>query len=428
MPRVLIISYYFPPAGGPAVHRIMGWVRNLPAFGWDPVVLTVEGGMSASRDEKALADIPPDVPVYRTKTLEPFALYNRLRGKPADFALPIGDVGQNTSGLAGAAARWVRANIFIPDARVGWLPYALPAARQIIKKEHIDAVFTSSPPPSTHLIGYRLAKRTGLPWLADFHDPWTAVYYNENLPRTRWAKALDRHLEQKVVRSATAVSTVSEMFRETLGPTGRRAHIIPNGYEESDFVAPIAPIDEQFQLVYCGNLIPLHKPEPVFDAISSLARENAEFRRTLRLVFVGNVLPGVQEMIGRYGLTDFTDLKGFVPHSEAITWMRKATVLLLISPGHILPSKVFEFLATGRPMLTLAPLEGDVDRLLQSAGREAVVPLGNVAATKLELARLFSAWQANALSAREPMQGVEHLSHRAQAGEIARLLASRPKA
>ncbi|HNV21323.1 MAG TPA: glycosyl transferase family 1, partial [Candidatus Hydrogenedentes bacterium] len=178
MPRVLIISYYFPPAGGPGVQRIMGLVRHLPSFGWEPVVLTVKGGTFFNRDEESLARVPASVPVYRTKAFEPFALYNRLRGKPADEALPIGGVGQGGGGVAARLSQWVRANLFVPDARIGWIPSAVSAAKRLVRHERIDAIITSSPPQTVHLIGRRAALATGLPWIADFRDPWTQIYYN----------------------------------------------------------------------------------------------------------------------------------------------------------------------------------------------------------------------------------------------------------
>ena len=422
MPRVLIISYYFPPAGGPGVQRIMGLVRHLPSFGWEPVVLTVKGGTFFNRDEESLARVPASVPVYRTKAFEPFALYNRLRGKPADEALPIGGVGQGGGGVAARLSQWVRANLFVPDARIGWIPSAVSAAKRLVRHERIDAIITSSPPQTVHLIGRRAALATGLPWIADFRDPWTQIYYNSELPRCGLAKRLDLRLEQSVVRSASELVMINEMVRESLGPLASRGHIIPNGYEEEDFAGELAPTTEWFELVYSGNIIPLHAPGPFFEAMCSLRGENPEFRAAAKLVFVGTVHPAVREQIERVGLAGVTEFTGFVSHAEAVRRLRMATVALFIGPANLLTSKIFEYLAAGRPMLALAPPGGDVDRLIQSVGREPVVPAEDVAAIRAELARLFGLWKQNSLPVRAPMEGVEHLSRRSQTEQIAHLL------
>lgn len=422
MPRVLIISYYFPPAGGPGVQRIMGLVRHLPAFGWDPVVLTVEGGTFFNRDEESLARVPASVPVYRARAFEPFALYNRVRGKPADEALPIGTVGQGGGALSARLSHWVRANLFIPDARIGWIPSAVAAGKRIVKEERIDAILTSSPPQTVHLIGRRVARRTGLPWIADFRDPWTQIYYNAELPRCGAVRRLDLRLEQGVVRSASELVMINEMVRDSLGPAAARGNIIPNGYEEEDFAGELAPTTERFELVYSGNIIPLHAPGPFLEALASLRAEDREFCAAAKLVFVGTVHPAVREQIERVGLAGATEFTGFVSHAEAVRRLRRATIALFIGPANLLTSKIFEYLAAGRPILALAPPGGDVDRLIQSVGREPVVPADDVAAVRAELERLFALWKQDSLPVRRPMEGVEHLSRRSQTGQIARLL------
>jgi len=422
MPRVLIITYYFPPAGGPGVQRIMGLVRHLPSFGWEPAVLTVEGGTFFNRDEESVSRVPPSVPVYRTKAFEPFALYNRLRGKPADEALPIGTVGQGGGGVATRVSRWVRANLFVPDARIGWIPFAVSAAKRIVKHERIDAILTSSPPQTVHLIGRKVARAAGLPWIADFRDPWTQIYYNAELPRCNAARRLDLRLEQGVVRSASELVMINEMVRESLGPAASRGHIIPNGYEEEDFAGELAPTTERFELVYSGNIIPLHAPGPFLEALASLRAADPEFRAAAKLVFVGTVHPAVREQIEHVGLAGVAEFTGFVPHAEAVRRLRTATVALFIGPANLLTSKIFEYLAAGRPMLALAPPGGDLDRLLRSVGREPVVPADDVGAIRAELERLFGLWKRNSLPVRAPMEGVEHLSRRSQTGQMARLL------
>jgi len=422
MSRVLIISYYFPPAGGPGVQRVLGFVRHLPAFGWEPVVLTVEGGTFFNRDEEALSSVPASVPVYRTKTLEPFALYNRLRGRAADEALPVGHVGQGTWGLGGRLARFVRANVFIPDARVGWLPFAVRAAKRIIREREIDVILTSSPPQTVHLIGLRVARTTGLPWVADFRDPWTRIYYNAELPRTGAARRMDYRLEQRCVRGATRLVVINEMVRDSLGPRAANATILSNGFEGDDFLGEVPPVRDRFMLAYVGNLIQMQDTATFFRVLGELARENPEFGDALSLVFVGNVHQGTREELKRNGLIERTTFAGFRPHREAIRLLRTATVPFFIGLGDLVSAKIFEYLATGRPLLALAPVGGEVDRLLHEVGLPGVVAHADKEGIRQRLECLFAAWKAGVLPARPPMSGVEHLTRAAQAKAMAKVL------
>ena len=422
MRRVLIVSYYFPPAGGPGVQRVMGMVRHLRQFGWEPVVLTVRGGTFFNRDEDALSLVPPGVEVYRAPTVEPFALYNRLRGRAADEGLPVGHVGQ-AAGIAGRCAHFVRANAFIPDARVGWVPFARRAAKRIVRERKIDVVLTSGPPQSTHLVGYGVARSTGVPWVADFRDPWTKIYYNAELPRARPAAALDLRLEQRCVHRADRIIAVNEMVRDSLGPGAARAHIVSNGFEADDFAGTVEPIADSFTMVYMGNLIStLGDTETLFRVLSRMAEENAALAEALRLRFVGTVHGRARAELERHVLAERAELAGFVPHAEAVRQLREATVALFIGPGDVIGAKVFEYVASGRPLLALAPVGGEVDALLRSAGLPGSVDHSDEQGIAERVRGLFDAWQRGALPARRPMSGVEHLTRVSLTGRIAAAL------
>lgn len=423
MPRVLIISYYFPPAGGPAVQRVLGFVRHLPKHGWEPVVLTVRGGSFFSRDDASLSRVPPDVPVYRTRTLEPFALYNRLRRRPADEALPVGHVGEGASpGIVGRLSLLVRANLFVPDARIGWVPFAVRATKRIIRQHRVDAILTTSPPQSVHLVGLRAARATGAPWVADFRDPWTRIFYNADLPRTRMACKLDEWLEQRCVRRADRLIVINEMVRRSLGPAAQAATILPNGFEAEDFAGEVAPVLDRFVLAYVGNLIPAHETATLLRVLGEMARADGEFREALSLVFVGNVHDGARGEIEQNGLADRVTFTGFVPHEEAIQLLRTSTVDLFVGAGELVSMKIFEYLATGRPVLALAPVGGEVDRLLAEVGVPGAVDHGDEVGIGERLRELFANWGDGVLPVRPPVVGVERYSREAQAGVVAKVL------
>jgi len=423
MPRVLIVTYYFPPAGGPGVQRALGFVRHLPSFGWDPVILTVQDGTFFNRDERGLDLVPPTVPVYRARAIEPFGFYNRLRGRPVHEAVPVGHVGQTAApGLLARIAGFVRANLFIPDARIGWVPFARRAAERIIRQGGIDAILTSSPPHSVHLIGRGVARRTKLPWVADFRDPWTKIYYNADLPRIGLARRVDEHLEQSCVRRATRIATVNELVRDSLGPEAAGATVVRNGYEEEDFRGEVAAIRDRFALVYVGNLIAQEDTSTLFRVLGEMAAADAGLREALRLVFVGRIHGGVRSELERHGLADRADFVGFVPHGEAIAWVRRATALLFVGVENLISAKIFEYAASGRPILALAPIGGDIDRLLRDVGAPGVIEHGDAAGIRERFAQLFRAWRQNGLSGRPPMTGAEQLSRRGQTERMAALL------
>ena len=419
MRRVLFITYYFPPAGGPGVQRVMSFARHLPSFGWEPTILTVDGGLYPDRDEESLRNVPPDLIVRRARTWEPFALYNRMRGHPTTESLPIGHAGQRGGGIMSRVARLVRANLFLPDARIGWYPAAVREGVRIAREVGVDAILTSSPPHSVHLIGRAVARRTGVPWIADFRDPWTEVFYNRDLPRVNLARSIDKRMEQSCVQSASAISTINPMVRDTLGPTAKHAHIIPNGYEEEDFTGDVPVVDGRFQLAYVGTMSGIHESGPLFRVLGAMVRENAGFGDDLSLVFAGNIHEPARREIAEAGIEPNTTYAGFIPHADAVRLLRSATCPLFIGPRGLLTSKIFEYLATGRPLLALAEPGGEVDILMPRAGERPTVDPADETAIRERVEELYTAWKAGTLESRPPMQGVEGFSRRGRVGQLA---------
>ena len=205
--RLLVVAYYFPPAGGPGVQRVLKLVKYLGRFGVQPSVLTVDDGSFPHQDAALGADIPPGTEVRRAPALDPLRLYARLKSGKGETAVPVGSLGEATS-WGERAARFARANMFLPDARVGWVPYAARAARRWVDEaaaagDPFGAVLTSGPPHSAHLVGLALKRaRPALRWVADFRDPWTGINYYDELPMTAAARALDRQMERLVLRHA----------------------------------------------------------------------------------------------------------------------------------------------------------------------------------------------------------------------------------
>ncbi len=365
--RLRIVAYYFPPAGGAGVQRILKWVKYLPALGVVPIVITVDDGAFSSRDPSLLEEVPEDVTVIRTASLNPFSWYARITRRPStDVVAGYTDEVGTDPGLAQRAARWIRANVMVPDARVGWVPFARRAASRAIADHDVDAVLTSGPPHSAHLVAQRLDR----PWIADFRDPWTDIHYAADLPRTRLATRLDRRLESQVLRKASAITTVSPHWAALLEERrGAAVSVIHNGFDPADFDGDAPVRDNAFTVAHVGSLYASRNPIAFWRAV---ARLNSEFgEETIRIRVVGRTSPEVRESARAHGVN--VEWVPYVLHDAAVREMRSAHLLLLstephgVEQGHI-TGKLYEYLASGRPVLGLGSTDGDAATLLARAG------------------------------------------------------------
>jgi glycosyltransferase involved in cell wall biosynthesis len=428
---VLVVAYYFPPAGGAGVQRVLKWVKYLRPYGVTPIVLTVRAGAFPQRDPSLLGDVPAGVRIERTRAIDPFGAYARLTGRRRDEAVTArtDDVGASGAWRE-RMARWLRANAFVPDARVGWVPFAVARARHLGRQRGLDAVLTSGPPHSVHLAGLAIRRLQGLPWLADFRDPWTDIHYNEALPRTRLARAVDAHMERRVLRRADTVTTVSPTWARLLA---EKAHhpvsVIHNGFDPADFAGPAPAGDpDHFVVAHVGSLYDARDPRAFWQAIRSL-RQRGEIER-LRVRIVGRVGEGVRRSAAAHEVD--VDWEPYVPHDDAVDVMRTADLLLLSTERHRheaghLTGKVYEYLATGRPVLGLGDPAGDVAALLERTGGGMIVARDDVESMADAVLRAYRAWAAGTPLAGADPASVAPFSRVAQAARLADLLRALPR-
>lgn len=428
MRRVLLIAYYFPPAGGPAVQRILRFAQHLPAHGWEPVVLTVREGAYPNHDPSLLDAVPASVEVHRTPSWDPLALYARLTRSDDDKGngVPAGSLGEGGASWIERLARWVRANLFVPDARIGWWPFAVYAGRKLLAEQHFDAVLTSGPPHSTHLIGRNLHRTADVPWVADFRDPWTDVAYYDELPHTAWARRLDARLERSVLSEATAVTTVSPSWRALLErkAPGRYA-VVENGFEAEEFAGLDETLDDGFVLAHVGKLYPSRNPRALWEALAGLRAEGAIPQLRLRLI--GTVDPAVRQSIAECGLEPIVEYVPFVSHAEALRLMaRSALLLLVIEPfAHadgMITTKLYEYLAAERPVLGIGPANGDADRLLRATDAGQVLDWSDSRAIRDAIAAYYADWADGAPRTGARRDDVQACSRAHQTKRMAALL------
>ena len=366
----MILTYYWPPGSGPGVQRWLKFSKYLPQFEVQPTVITVKNGSYPSVDASLLDDIPSDLEVHHTKTVEPFAIYNALRGKKGNSVeVGMGNLKSKPS-LLSSVANYVRANYFIPDARKGWNSFAYKKALEVIDNEKPDCIITTGPPHSTHVVGERINKETGLPWIADMRDPWTTIYYNAFLNRTEQTMQKDKALEDLVLSNASAIVVASTAMKDEFSNRSKNISFIPNGYDEEDF-------QDKFILAYTGNLKSNQNCASLWAALKELS-ENSDFKMNFRLEVTGNVDEGIQSEWEKLGLSELIDVRPFVPHKESIEIIHSAHMLLLPIPSSennkgIITGKIFEYLASRRPILSIGPKDGNAAEILSMCGKETML-------------------------------------------------------
>lgn len=368
--KVLIITYYWPPSGGPGVQRWLKFVKYLPGFGIRPIVLTVDPASAEYPiiDESLHADISPDLEVYRTECKGVYDWYKKITGsKTAPYS---GFANEGNPTALQKIARFVRGNFFLPDARRGWIKYAFAEACRLIEKYGIDTIITTGPPHSTHLTGLKLKKKYGIGWIADFRDPWSNIQYKSFLYQTRWAQNIDLAGERRVLeRCDTAMLAVDE--RERLAKIHPRVDrnkmvFMPNGYDETDFEGKQAQHPDRLVITYTGTMAVNY---PTGGLLQALVQIRGQIPFVVR--FVGKVDEKTQAAF-RGQLGEHVEFTGFVEHSVSIGYLMSSTVLLLVNADvegsqYLLHGKIFEYLASGKPLLLLGATGGISANIVRQA-------------------------------------------------------------
>ncbi|NDK56010.1 glycosyltransferase family 4 protein [Pontibacter fetidus] len=375
--NLLYISYYWPPSGGPGVQRGLKFCKYLPQSGVTTGVLTVDEKQAsyALLDPTFEKEIPEGLEVYKTATSEPFEYYKKLSGKKE---IPYsGFANQKTKDtFVDKVFKFVRGNLFIPDARVGWNKHALKKAEELIVAGKYNAILTTSPPHSTQLIGLKLKQKYKLPWVADLRDPWTNIHYYDQLLHTPIAKRLDEKYERQVLEQADAIIVTSEdtkrlFLNKPANIHEDKIHVIPNGYDEDDFVFQSNPPEDTFLITYTGTITEQYNIDVFLKVIANLLSTHSEINYKLR--FVGKVSEGVKQRITKAGLEGITEYISYVPHQEAIKHMMESTMLLLSiaevdSVYANVPGKLFEYLASNKPIVALGPVHSAMDQIIDECG------------------------------------------------------------
>ena len=366
--KVLIITYYWPPAGGPGVQRWLKFVKYLPDFDIEPIVYIPENPTYPILDSDLENDVSKQATILRKRIFEPYRIAS-IFGSGNIKKISKGIIPhQRKQSFFERASLWIRGNLFIPDARVFWVKPSIKYLDKYIKENKVETIISTGPPHSVHLIGLGLKKLNNITWIADFRDPWTTIGYHKSLKLT--AQSQQRHisLEKEVLNTADSVIVTSRTTKVEFSKiTSKPIEIITNGYD-AEKVQKKA-LDTKFSLAHIGSFLSERNPRILWKALKELIKEEPGFADNFELKLAGAVSPIILANIDEFGLTKFLNNLGYLAHKEAVAEQRAAQVLLLIEidseeTNGIIPGKIFEYMVSGRPVIGIGPDMSDFAEII----------------------------------------------------------------
>jgi glycosyltransferase involved in cell wall biosynthesis len=408
--RVLVVTYHFPPVGGIGVQRTLKYVTYLRRSGWEPVVITPRDPAFPLRDPALLASVPQGIEVHRNLSLEPARATMLARRRVASgrksrstTAAEAPHSERRPSGRPSGLRRLARLGakgwqnlwdtLLFPDQAVAWMPFAIRSGLQIHRRRPVDVLYSSAMPITTHLVAGALKARTGLPWVADFRDPWveSPILPNPRFPKRQMQRRTERWIVERADRVVLAMEGLREMFATRYPSMADKFVYIPNGYDLADFAGlePIPSDPGRFNLLFAGSLYRHGELEAVLGGVELMAERRPDLRSRLLLRFLGRANEENKRIAAEYTapgrIGDVVRFEDFVPRQEALAQMAGADALLQLrsaEPGSemFVSGKVFEYMTLDRPILAVMP-PGDGRRLVDGlpGGRSADVDPASVA-------------------------------------------------
>lgn len=423
MRKVLIITYYWPPAGGPGVQRWLKFAKYLREFELEPVIFTPSNADYPIKDNNLGKELPEDIRVYRRPIFEPYRLA-RLFSKKQTEVIRTGIIPNERQSFKDRLLLWIRGNFFIPDARKFWVKPSVRFLSKLVRREDFHAVITTGPPHSVHLIGLQLKKHTQAPWFADFRDPWTGIGYHEQLKLGKAARKKHLSLEHQVLNAADTLLVTSETTKtEFEAITSKPIQVITNGYD-TGYETPETP-DSEFTISHIGSLLSKRNPRNLWRVLGELLQENETFRDRFRLQLIGLVSEDVVKSLKKFGLEKHLHMVDYVSHEKAIQYQKKSQVLLLaeidsVETRGIIPGKLFEYMAAKRPVLAIGPETWEAGELLRDAGVGHVFSYQEESGLKKVILEWFQAYLSGTLDVHDAQ--IAQYSRRELTRNLAKLL------
>ena len=432
--RILIITYYWPPTGGSGVQRWLKFAKYLPQFGWQPVIYTPENPEAPVIDNSLLRDIPAEAIIIKQPIWEPYNIYKFLSGKKKDEKISAGFLSEKKkAGFIQKLSVWLRGNFLIPDPRKFWIKPSVKYLEEYLKTHPVEAIITTGPPHSMHIIGLHLKRKTNIKWIADFRDPWTNIDFYKELNLSAFADKQHHTMEMEVLAEADTVLTIGntmkeefeEMLRKNNSFKAGKVKAITNGYDEDDVKGSEISLDEKFSIAHIGTLTPSRNPHVLWKALQKLTKENTEFANDLQIKFVGKVDANVSESLQKAGLDKYVNKIEYLDHDKVIDLQCRSQVLLLLinntpnSKG-ILTGKFFEYMSAQRPILCIGPADGDAAAILNETQSGKISGYEDVSGLKKNIMEFYTLYKQKQLFVNS--KGIEKYSRKNLTKELSDLI------
>ncbi len=402
--KALIITYYWPPGGGSGVQRWLKFAKYLDKFGWEPIIYTPSNPEYPSEDNSLLKDIPENITAIKRPIKEPYRLYKVFSGKKSSEKIQTGFLNESgKSSFIEKISRWLRGNIFIPDARKFWIRPSVKFLTGWLKANPVDVIISTGPPHSMHIIALKLKEKVNIPWIADYRDPWTSVYYFEDLKLSKVAKKKHKKLEQLCLDNADKIIVVGETMKNDFAKiTNTPISIIANGFDTSDYegVKPVKP--EKFNIMYTGTFLSQQNPEELWEVLGEMVKSNESFKQHLKISCIGKTDIEVLKSIEKNGLKEFLELTKYIPHKDIPQMQQNSAILLLClnridNASYIITGKVFEYMASRKPILAICPENSDVAKIIRETNTGWIVPFDDKTNLAKTIKNSFALYKDNCL-------------------------------
>lgn len=424
--KLLIITYYWPPAGGPGVQRWLKFVKYLPDFGIQPIVYIPENPTYPILDEGLETEVSDKAIIIKNKIFEPYQIagfFSKNKTKKISSGIIPN---QKKQSFLDRLLLWIRGNVFIPDARFLWVKPSVKYLKKYIKENQIDTIVTSGPPHSLHLIGLQLKKELEVKWLADFRDPWTTIGYHKALKLSRYAEKKHKKLEHQVLNSADIIIVTSKTTKaEFQNITSQPIEVITNGYDVENIAKPM--LDKAFTLAHIGSFLSDRNPKVLWQVLRELTMENEGFKDDFQLKLIGKISQEVLDTIASFGLENHIVNLGYISHKEAVLEQRKSQVLLLIEINSeetksIIPGKVFEYIVSDRPILAFGPKNSDFAEIITSTNTGVFFTYDEKERLKSILLQYYNHFKQDALKVNAV--GLQQFSRKNLTEQLAKILSN----
>lgn len=422
--KVLIVTYYWPPAGGPGVQRWLKFIKYLPEFGIEPIVYCPENPNYPVLDPSLTDEIPKNITILKKPISEPYG-WAKIFSQSSTRQISSGIIPiLKKQTITDKLLLFIRGNFFIPDARKNWVKPSVKFLTHYISEHNIETVITTGPPHSLHLIGLALRRQLNIKWIADFRDPWTTIGYHKKLNLSKGAHNTHLTLESQVLNEAdhlvvTSHGTMEEFVAKTKTPIS----VITNGYDNHRIKK--SEKDKQFSIAHIGSLLSERNPINLWQVLKDLVQENKEFSKALRIKFVGLVSNDVLSSIKSFGLDSYVENQGYQDHNKAIKEQMASQLLLLIEIDSeetkaIIPGKLFEYIISETPIIAIGPTNSDVESIINETNTGHYFSHQDSAELKSQILKYFSLFKDSEL--RSHPVGVTAYSRRELTKQLVKLL------